>query len=135
MSKILTVFSAIAAHEGITVSALEKRIGASKGVLSRALKNDTDIQTKWLINLVENYPEYSPEWILTGKGTMLRAAATDGLHPILEEGAEYELREKIKVLEERIMILQETNTALKESNTTLKEIKVLLELRIKELES
>lgn len=57
--------------EKITITALEKKIGASKGVLSRALKNNTDIQSKWVSIVVDNYPQYNPLWLLTGKGEMM----------------------------------------------------------------
>lgn len=135
MDSILTVFRAISKNEGITISALEKQIGASKGVLSRALKNGTDIQTKWLLKLVENYPQYNPLWILTGTGPMVKPQSEDGLYPVNEALSEYQLPEKIKILQQQLEDLKALNTALKESNTTLKEVKTLLELRIKELES
>ena len=51
---------------------MERTIGASKGVLSRAINNGTDIQAKWLSIIVENYPRYSTGWLLTGLGTMLK---------------------------------------------------------------
>lgn len=72
MGNILSRIQEIAINEGITIGALEKRIGASKGVLSRAINNGTDIQSKWIQILVENYPLYSAEWLLTGKGCMLK---------------------------------------------------------------
>ena len=62
----------IAKREGITIGALEKQIGASKGVLSRAIQNKTDIQAKWLTRIVENYPLYSADWLLSGKGELLK---------------------------------------------------------------
>lgn len=71
MSTILTRIQEISANEGITIAALERAIGASKGVLSRAINNGTDIQSKWIQILVENYPRYSTDWLLTGKGNML----------------------------------------------------------------
>lgn len=52
---------------------MERTIGASKGVLSRAIANGTDIQSKWLMSIVENYPQYSGDWLLTGQGEMLKA--------------------------------------------------------------
>ena len=73
MSNILTKIEQIASHEGITIGALERSIGASKGVLSRAINNGTDIQAKWLVRIVENYPRYSPSWLLTGEGEMLKS--------------------------------------------------------------
>lgn len=77
MGSILSRIQELAINEGITIGALERKIGASKGVLSRAINNGTDIQTKWLTILVENYPNYSPSWILTGKGNMIISQNTD----------------------------------------------------------
>lgn len=71
MATILDRIQEIASKEGITIGALERKIGASKGVLSRAINNGTDIQSKWIQILVENYPDYSARWLLTGKGNIL----------------------------------------------------------------
>lgn len=72
MGNILSRIQEIASNEGITIGAMEKTIGASKGVLSRAINNGTDIQAKWLSIIVENYPRYSTGWLLTGAGSMLK---------------------------------------------------------------
>lgn len=74
MNNILSKIQQIASNEGITIGAFERSIGASKGVLSRAIANGTDIQAKWLEKIVENYPTYSAEWLLTGEGEMLKAS-------------------------------------------------------------
>lgn len=71
MGNILTRIQKIASNEQITIGALERKIGASKGVLSRAINNGTDIQSKWIQIIVENYPIYSAKWLLTGRGNML----------------------------------------------------------------
>lgn len=72
MASILDRINKIAENEAITITSLEKKIGASKGVLSRAIANKTDIQSKWIQIVVENYPLYSAEWLLTGSGDMLK---------------------------------------------------------------
>ena len=72
MAKILDNISVLAENEGITIGALERKIGASKGVLSRAITNGTDIQAKWITAIVENNPLVSAQWLLTGEGEMLR---------------------------------------------------------------
>lgn len=74
MSSLMKRIKVLADNEGMSVTAFEAAIGASKGVFSRALANGTDIQSKWLLNVVENYPQYSTDWLLTGKGEMLQAA-------------------------------------------------------------
>lgn len=70
MSNILSRIEEIAKNEGLTITAFERTIGASKGVLSRAINNGTDIQSKWIQTIVENYPQYSTSWLLIGKGNM-----------------------------------------------------------------
>ncbi|RRD75215.1 helix-turn-helix transcriptional regulator [Tannerella forsythia] len=72
MGIILDRISQIAERKRITIGALERSIGASKGVLSRAILKKTDIQSKWIEKLVENYPDVSPEWLLTGQGEMFK---------------------------------------------------------------
>lgn len=84
MGNILSRIQEIAANEGITITAMERSIGASKGVLSRAISNGTDIQAKWLQYIVENYPSYSPEWLLIGTPPMLKQS-NQNVAQILED--------------------------------------------------
>ena len=72
METILHRIQKIATNERLSIGAFERKIGASKGVLSRAIAKGTDIQAKWVQVLVENYPQYNANWLLTGTGTMLR---------------------------------------------------------------
>lgn len=74
MSSVLKRIKEIAKREGMSITALEASIGASKGVFSRALANGTDVQSKWLVGMAENYPQYSSEWLLVGKGEMLKGS-------------------------------------------------------------
>ncbi len=74
MESLLDRIAKVAENEGITITALERKIGASKGVLSRAIQNSTDIQAKWLGKMVENFPQYSADWLLSGEGDMLLPA-------------------------------------------------------------
>ena len=88
MGKIVDRIQKIASTERITIGALERRIGASKGVLSRAINNGTDIQAKWLEVIVENFPQYSTRWLLTGVGDMLKpsTAPTVNAAPAPKDG-------------------------------------------------
>ncbi|MBD5315926.1 MAG: hypothetical protein HDS08_07225 [Bacteroides sp.] len=71
MCKIISRINELAAHEGISIGAIEKEIGASRGVLSKAIKNGTDVQSKWLALICEKFPHFSPQWILLGEGEMI----------------------------------------------------------------
>lgn len=82
MCKIIPRIKQIALNEDITIGALERVIGASKGVLSRAIANGTDIQSKWLQAIVENYPQYSAQWLLTGDGEMLNTNRPSSHNPV-----------------------------------------------------
>lgn len=72
MDTILDRIKQIADNENITLGAMERKIGASKGVLSRAKAQNTDIQAKWIEKIVENYPLIDANWLLTGIGEMYR---------------------------------------------------------------
>lgn len=61
----------------ISVSAFEQKIDASDGMIRRAIKNKTDIQSKWLSKISDNYPELNLEWLITGKGPMTKGTAPD----------------------------------------------------------
>lgn len=101
MNSILKRIKEIANQEGISVTALEASIGTSKGVFSRALANGTDIQSKWLVKLAENYPQYSAEWLLKGEGEMKKA---DILQDLPDN---YTLSESAKLTNEFIQTLKQ----------------------------
>ena len=95
--------------ESVTIGALERKIGASKGVLSRAIQNKTDIQTKWMISIIENYPHISAEWLLTGEGEMLKEEGEMGSNGKEEETE----REQIERLSKEVGIWQTRYEELK----------------------
>lgn len=73
MNYILSRIRRIIEEEGCSIGAFERTIGASKGVISRAITNGTDIQAKWIKAIVENYHRYNAEWLITGEGEMLKS--------------------------------------------------------------
>ncbi len=77
MCKILNRIKEIVDNEHITIAALERTIGASKGVIYKAISKGTDIQAKWLEAIVENFPQYSAHWLLTGEGEMINSGTPD----------------------------------------------------------
>ncbi|MDR2002119.1 MAG: S24 family peptidase [Prevotella sp.] len=64
-------------NQGISMRAFEKSIGASDGMIRRALSNGTDISSKWTTCIADNYPRINVEWLITGNGEMLKNAGVN----------------------------------------------------------
>ena len=60
-------------NQGISIRAFEQTILASDGMIRRAIKNNSDIQSKWIKNISDNYPQLNIEWLITGEGEMLKS--------------------------------------------------------------
>ena len=63
-------------NQGLSVRSFEQSIGASDGMIRRAIKNNTDIQSKWLSITADIYPNLDINWLLTGQGFMLKSEST-----------------------------------------------------------
>ncbi len=59
-------------NEGVSTRAFEQKISASNGLIRKAIANNTDIQSKWVTMIVDKFPHYSTDWLLTGEGPMLK---------------------------------------------------------------
>ena len=64
-------------NEGISIRAFEIKISASNGLIRKAIANNSDIQSKWILPIVDNFPQYSIMWLITGKGEMLKSEPYD----------------------------------------------------------
>lgn len=58
--------------KGISVSAFEKSIGMSNASFGKSLKNKGAIGSDKLENILKIYPDINAEWLLTGRGEMLK---------------------------------------------------------------
>lgn len=56
----------------VSVRQFELSINASNGMIRKAIANKTDIQSKWITEIAENYPQLNLDWLFTGKGEMLK---------------------------------------------------------------
>lgn len=67
--------------KGVSIRALEQRIGSSNGVISRSISKGTDISSQWVSKIIEAYPDLNPTWLLTGKGEMLKTNCVSRVTP------------------------------------------------------
>jgi len=101
-------------NEGINITTLEQLIGASKGVLSRAKRNNTSISLEWVINIVEKYRQYDANWLLLGEGEMFKKSTkSDEAEVTFLREKNILLQKNSKLLEEKVERLEEELTALK----------------------
>ena len=59
-------------YKSISVAAFEKSIGMSNASFGKCLKKGGAIGRDNLLYILSVYPDISPNWLLTGNGTMLR---------------------------------------------------------------
>lgn len=55
----------------ISYYAFENSLGASRGSISKAVKDSKSLGSNVLERILSVYPDLNPEWLLTGKGEML----------------------------------------------------------------
>lgn len=63
--------------KGVNNSTFEKEVGMSNGSFASQLKNNKTIGVDKLENILKIYSEINPEWLLTGKGSMLKKDVLD----------------------------------------------------------
>jgi hypothetical protein len=67
MTKISDRILQIINNEGISVRSFETIIGCSNGTIAKCVSKGTDVSSIWITKILENYPQYSAKWLLTGK--------------------------------------------------------------------
>ncbi len=58
---------------GVSTRNFEQKISVSNGLIGRFLSKNTTIQSDVLSKICYTYPELNPEWLITGRGEMLRS--------------------------------------------------------------
>ncbi|MGP2571535.1 hypothetical protein ACTZMK_11235, partial [Ornithobacterium rhinotracheale] len=101
-------------YKGITKYKFCKDLGFS----NKFLDNSSNMGTDKACKILHHFPEINSEWLITGKGEMLKtpAKAEEPTQQVAEEQATYNntahLEEKIAFLQEKIELLQENKALL-----------------------
>lgn len=59
-------------HKGMSIRAFEANAGITQGVLSNAIKKNSDISSINLSKIIDTYEEFDARWLLTGEGEMIK---------------------------------------------------------------
>lgn len=130
-------------NKGISIHAFEKSVGFSNGAFSSQLRNNRTIGIDKLENILKKYADINVEWLLTGKGEMLKGVypeqsgfsqvnehnpnekviSTDSDLPVILKRLVESQDEMIKILKNQISDLQSDNKALKSQVKELKAVK------------
>lgn len=72
MEKISDRVKLIIENERMSTRQFEQRLGASNGLIHKAIKHGTDIGGQWISKILYTFQRYNADWLLTGEGSMLR---------------------------------------------------------------
>lgn len=100
-------------YKGLTNKDFEISVGFSNGAFASQLKNNRTIGVDKLENILLVYPEINGDWLLTGKGEMLRTEGSAG--PPSADQAEI-----LELLRWKVERLEEENKKLKGEVSSLK---------------
>ena len=84
MSSISHRISRLIGYKGMSIRAFESQAGITQGVLSNAIKKNSDISSGNLSKIIDTYAEFNAHWLLTGDGEMLINDQTVNDTPIAE---------------------------------------------------
>lgn len=72
MPSISQRIHAIIHKKGVSIRSFESQAGITQGVLSNAIKKNSDISSINLSKIIDTYSEFDAHWLLTGEGDMMR---------------------------------------------------------------
>lgn len=114
--------------EGISVRRFEQSIHASNGLIRKAIANNTDVQSKWILEIADTYPNLNLDWLIKGEGEMYREESADR-QAAKADISVHELTE-LKNRMDSLLILLESKEALIQSQAeTIKTKNEIIEVK------
>lgn len=101
-------------------SEFSKTIGVSSSTMTEILKGRTNAGINPIQNTVRNYPDINPEWLLTGRGSMLREAeeVTHSAEKVIHSERDVFMEERLRSLERENELLRRMVDLLEKSQST-----------------
>ncbi len=62
-------------HKNMGISEFERLIGAGNSSIHKAIKSARSINSDWLQNISDKFPELDMNWLISGRGSMLLGEA------------------------------------------------------------
>lgn len=115
---ILDRIRLIIENERLTIASFERKIGVSNATIGKAIERNKGVSSDVLQKILETFLMINPDWLLLGKGEMLRSEGRENMHTALEK--EKILKNFIAEKDRRIEELTRENEHLRLENEALK---------------
>lgn len=134
--------------KGISLYAFENSLGVSRGSISKAIKERKSIGSHVLENILSTYVDLNPDWLLTGRGTMLRSELSNNntqsifgdnniqtgsnskINAHLKDDSlemlRLQLSEKDRLLQEKDMRIEEKDMQIREKDAQISKLLTIL---------
>lgn len=93
----------IIGNEALSVRSFEKKIDVKQGSINKAIRNQGNVYSIVLEKILENFPQYNAEWLITGKGGMMKSMSGEFLK---DSGKVELLKEQLSEKDFRIIELE-----------------------------
>lgn len=108
-------------YKGISVRKFEETVGFSNGSFASQYRKNKTIGVDKVENILHLFPEINPEWLLTGKGEMLKTDHENNektaVVPLTDS---VQIQKKINSLELKVKRLEALNESYREEINELK---------------
>lgn len=101
--------------KGIKIAEFERKNFLSNGYLKKMLLRKGDLGESILNQIVENSPEISAEWLLTGKGEMLKSDSLEVKKEVISS-AEERVDRLLSIIESQQEVIKNLSEALIEAD-------------------
>lgn len=98
-------------YQRLTVFSFEKKLGI-RGTIDKAIKNKSSVRSDLLSKILEEFPNISAYWLITGKGEMLAQKNDYGVsndktvHLVNESEIEYGSKTEVYELQKQMIDTQ-----------------------------
>lgn len=114
MKKVIERLHDYIEFKGISLNSFDKSVGASNGYIGKQIKNLASIGGDVIEKIAYIYTDLSLEWLITGKGAMLKkngyAVPVEKLEAVNDEPQQYKCCQLCKE-KDKVIIAQEAQIA------------------------
>ena len=94
-------------YEKLNISAFEKKIGAGNNSIGTIINRNSNVSGQILSKILTQFSYVSAEWLLTGKGEMLKNVPKELFNTVEEPEEEYKTEKSIEAAQKKTISILE----------------------------